>query len=504
MMALRPLDTGRLLPQLLDGFVADAAVPDVLVRGLALDSRQVQAGDLFLACAGTRVHGLAFAAQAVRRGAAAVAWEPGPGISADLPARVPAVAVPELGRRLGPIAARFHGEPARDLQLIGVTGTDGKTSVTHFIAEALSEPGRPAGLLGTLGYGPFGALGPASHTTPDAVRLQAELASLRGHGVRQAALEVSSHALSQYRTEGITFHTAVLTQLARDHLDYHGSIEAYAAAKRRLFRTPGLACAVLNADDAFGRELAGTLDAGVRILSWQTGPAVRPLSADWLRLAALERAPQGMVLRVESSFGPVVFRAGLLGDFNAANLMAALAVLLGMGMDPDEAGRRLAGVHGVPGRMELFSAPGRPRVVVDYAHTAHALQTVLENLRHYCPGRLWCVFGAGGERDTGKRPRMGAAAEAGADRVILTSDNPRGEDPAAIIEQIAAGMREPARALRIPDRAAAIDAALAAAAPEDLVLVAGKGHEQTQQVGDRLLRFSDRAYVAARLQEADA
>ncbi len=501
MMAARCTGQGVLLRELLAG-LTDTVVTDVAVQGLSADSRAVRAGDLFLACQGLRVHGLDHVGQALGQGAAAVVYDPEgceqlDTVLAGIP--VPAVAVRDLSQHLGVIADRFYARPSQHMHVIGVTGTDGKTSVTHFIAQALSSSGTPAGLLGTLGYGVYGDLNEPTHTTPDALRLQAELAELRDRGVTQLAMEVSSHALHQYRSDGICFHTAVLTQLSRDHLDYHGSLEAYADAKRRLFHTPGLQCAVLNAGDAFGRALAEGLADDVRVISWQVQSDVQPLSDEWLVLRAVRALPEGIALEVASDSGAVEFEARLLGDFNAANLLAAMGALRAAGLSLEESAQRLSAVATVPGRMELFTASGKPRVVVDFAHTPNALETALRALRAHCKGDLVCVFGAGGDRDAGKRAPMGAAAERYADRVIVTSDNPRHEAPGDIMAQVVAGMTEPDRVEQIEDRGEAIDVVLSTAGVDDLVLIAGKGHETTQQVGDLKLAFSDRERVLQRL-----
>lgn len=501
MMAAESYPPVLSLAWLLDGLAAGQTLPDVQLTGIATDSRAVQPGDLFMAAQGLQAHGLRFAGQALQRGAVAVLWEPVEDdevqrLAAALP--VPAVALPGLGHKLGLIAARFYQQPTARMHVIGVTGTDGKTSVTHFIAQALSAAGRPCGLLGTLGYGLWGALRTPSHTTPDPLRLQAEFATLRDQGVAHAAMEVSSHALHQQRTAGVLFHTAVLTHLSRDHLDYHGSIEAYAEAKRRLFLSPGLSCAVINALDDFGRTLAQQLAGSLRLIAYQggAGGAARACP-EWLELESLQPLERGMALRIASSWGAAQFEAPLLGAFNADNLLAALGALLASGMSLGTAVQRLSRVSTVPGRMELFSLPGAPRVVVDYAHTPHALESALQALRPHCRGELVCVFGAGGDRDRGKRPGMGAAAERFADRVILTSDNPRSEEPQAIIDDILGGFAEAGRARCILDRATAIETALREAAPDDLLLVAGKGHEDYQQIGSTRHPFSDRAQVQA-------
>lgn len=504
MMAAESHMPGISLAWLLDGLCADPALANIEVASLATDSRTVQPGALFLAVQGLQVHGLRHVQQALQRGAAAVLWEPVEDAQLTRLAgslAVPAVAVPGLGHKLGIIADRFYGQPTGEMHVIGVTGTDGKTSVTHFIAQALSEAGQACGLLGTLGYGVYGDLHAPTHTTPDALRLQAEFAALRDQGLRRAVMEVSSHALHQQRTAGVAFHTAVLTHLSRDHLDYHGSVEAYAEAKRRLFNTPGLACAVLNVNDEFGRQLAQRLGKRLRVIAYQ-GSNDREAGryADWLTLQSVEPLACGIALRIESSWGPADLEASLLGGFNAENLLAALGALLAAGLPLDAAVQRLSRVHTVPGRMELFSVPGAPRVVVDYAHTPHALESALQALRPHCAGELVCVFGAGGERDRGKRPQMGAVAERLADRVILTSDNPRSEEPEAIVDQILTGFAAPARAVRIAERGAAIATAIGEAAPDDLVLVAGKGHEEYQQIGSARHPFSDRVQVRTALQ----
>jgi UDP-N-acetylmuramoyl-L-alanyl-D-glutamate--2,6-diaminopimelate ligase len=510
MMAVAKLPTGIPLAVLLDGLADPGAVAELPVTGLATDSRQVRPGDLFLAVAGLRHHGLDHVAAALAAGAVAVAWEP-VAERPELVARAAALPVPQLAVaglriKLGHIASRFYAAPSRDLFVVGVTGTDGKTSCTHFLAEAFAEPGRPGALLGTLGYGAFGQLKPATHTTPDALVIQRELAELRDAGLRRVAMEVSSHGLHQGRVNGVNFDVAVLTNLSRDHLDYHGDVGAYGEAKRILFQSPGLQAAVINGGDAFGRQLLPQLSSGVRAIAYglETELAGCP-AAEQVMGKHLQLSEQGLRLQVVTPWGEGELQAGLLGGFNASNLLAALAVLGVAGMPLDEALQRLARVHTVPGRMERFGGTARqPLVVVDYAHTPRALEQVLTALRAHCRGTLWCVCGAGGDRDAGKRPLMGQVAEQLADRVVLTNDNPRSEDPQAILAQIQAGMQRPEAARVIPDRAEAIRFALAQARAGDLVLVAGKGHEEYQQVGDQRLPFSDRELVRAWLAEDTA
>jgi UDP-N-acetylmuramoyl-L-alanyl-D-glutamate--2,6-diaminopimelate ligase len=494
-LATRPLNA------LLDGLTT-AVVPTLGVADLTLDSRAVTPGALFLAVRGYRSHGLAHAPAAVARGAAAIAWEPAEGVEAPT-FEIPAIAVEDLGHRAGEIAARFWKQPAAALFCVGITGTDGKTSTAHLLAQTLDRLGQPCAYFGTLGYGRLGALNEASHTTPDAVRLQALLAVQRDGGAAACAMEVSSHALDQHRVGGIEFEVAVLTNVGRDHLDYHGTVEAYAAAKQRLFTVDCSKIAVLNRDDARGAAWAQTLAATdpARVVVYGLG-GKPPAAGRYLIGRDLVLHGQGLRLSVQSSWGDAVIESPLLGRFNAYNLMAALAAVLLQGTPIAAAAAALGSAGTVPGRIEAFRGPaGGPLVVVDYAHTPQALENVLDAVRAHCAGRLICVFGAGGDRDRGKRPLMGAAAAARADVAIVTDDNPRSEDPRQIVEEILAGIDAARRQDVIVEheRGAAIDRAIALAGPDDLVVIAGKGHETTQSFGSAVRFFSDRAQVAQRL-----
>ncbi len=483
------------LGQLLAGFAeAPLALADLAVSGLAAASGAVRPGDLFFALRGGRRHGLEFLDAARAAGARAVLWEPP--CDGSLPTEgtaPPLLAVPELRHKMGRIASRFYGEPSRQLQVVGITGTDGKTSCAHFIAQALSDTDSgPCGILGTLGGGVYGETEPSLHTTPDALAVQRWLAGLVAAGRRYAVMEVSSHALDQGRVSGVAFAVAVLTQLSRDHLDYHGTVESYAAAKRRLFFDCRPRRAILNLDDAFGCEIAvDGLDRS-RLVGYGLG--VRP---EWLERFVwgehLELLPAGLRLHIRSTWGDGELRARLLGRFNAHNLLAALATLLVLEMPLAEALARLTRTATVPGRMErLGGGPGEPLAVIDYAHTPYALGQALTALREHGSGKLWCVFGCGGDRDPGKRPLMGAVAERLADRVIVTDDNPRTENPERIVGDILAGIRRPEAVTVIRDRRAAILYTLAEAEAGDLVLIAGKGHEDYQIVGMERFPFSDR------------
>lgn len=493
------------LPQLLDGLVEVDRLPAVHPTGLALDSRRVTPGDIFFAMAGTRSSGMHYVRDALAHGAVAVVLSSPPDDLLRNAARernVPLIEDPQLSQHLGEIASRFYGHPSRDLSVIGVTGTDGKTSVTHFIAQAVARsdarPAQRGALIGTLGNGLYGALQPATHTTPDAISLQAIFDRLRDQGASHVAMEVSSHGLQQERVGGVAFNLAVLTNLGRDHLDYHGDVAAYKAAKRRLFAMPGLEGAVLNAQEAFGRELLSDFASRYPVALYglaAEGRVMHPLAADWVAGEQPCWLDDGFRMDVVTPDGRMPVQCRLLGQFNALNVLATIAVLRRLGFDADAIAKRIAGLHSVPGRMQLMTRPGRAKVVIDYAHTPQALAVALDSVRRHTGGRLWCVFGCGGDRDRGKRPQMGRIAEQHADRTILTDDNPRHEDPKQIVADIQSGWQKPPVARVVHDRAHAIGVALDAAGPDDIVLIAGKGHETAQQIGDDARPFNDAQVV---------
>ena len=430
---------------------------------MQLDSRRIRPGEVFVALAGGQAHGLQFADQALARGASCLLFEPPvpASLSADL-ARWPTIAVPDLRRHLGTIAGRAWQCPSQQLHCTGVTGTNGKTSTVHLLAQALAGAGLDAASIGTLGMGRPGALAPASHTTPDVLSLHAGLRSLADAGVSHVAMEVSSHALDQGRVDQVRFRTAVFTNLSRDHLDYHGDMAAYAAAKARLFAWPDLETAVVNADDPCGRQLAATIPERVRIVRYGTGAVERvEVSARDIRAGA-----SGLQFTLLTPAGEAAVDSRLLGRFNVANLLAVAACLHAMDWPASRIARALAGLDSVPGRMNRLGGDGRPLVVVDYAHTPDALAQALASLRAHGTGRLHCLFGCGGERDRGKRPQMAAAAQAHADLITVTDDNPRHEDGDAIVAGILAGFDAATRA-RVTverDRARAIANAIAGAA----------------------------------------
>jgi UDP-N-acetylmuramoyl-L-alanyl-D-glutamate--2,6-diaminopimelate ligase len=460
------------------------------ITDLTLDSRAVQPGAAFIAVSGAREHGLAYARGALQRGAAIVLYEPADG--AGEPPQ-PSLEVPNLKARLGELARLFYavGDPT----LVGVTGTNGKTTVAYLLAQALSQPQRPCGYVGTLGYGVPPAVTAHGYTTPDVLTLHRELAEL---GTPRVAMEVSSHALKQERVAGLRFHTAVFTNLTRDHLDEHGDLASYGEAKHKLFRTPGLEYAVLNADDPFAATIGANLAPGAtRIRTTLRGAAVE-LSG------RVKRADLGgLELDIGGAFGAARLSSRLIGAFNAENLLTALGALVAQGMPLGAACAALATAKPAPGRMEVLGGPpNAPWVVVDYAHTPDALQRVLTTLEAATLGELWCVFGCGGDRDRGKRPMMGAVAADLADRIVLTDDNPRSEDPAAIVREIRSGVGDHPRVNVMHDRRAALKHAIERARPGDVVLVAGKGHEAEQVVGSERRAFSDRTVVAELLRVA--
>ncbi len=471
--------TTTVLGDLLDAVSADqAAIP---VTGLALDSRRVQPGDVFVALAGHKLDGRDFIDKAVSKGAAA--------IIAEAPCdatrwSLPVIPVADLSEKVSDIAGRFYANPSQSMRVIGVTGTNGKSSVTHYIAQVLESMGKPCGVIGTLGAGRVGQLQGASNTTPDAISTQSTLAQWRDAGAQWAAMEVSSHGLVQHRVAAIQFSTAVFTNLTQDHLDYHGTMEAYGEAKSRLFALPGLKNAVLNRDDSFSKRLRERIPTSVNVVSFGLGG-----SAD-IRALDIRYHSKGIEARIVTPWGEFTLNSGLCGVVNLKNILAVVAVLGCEGISLKAIAAGVSSLQAVPGRLERLPPVDSVQVVIDYAHTPDALEQVLWSLRPHCSGKLWCVFGCGGDRDRGKRPLMAAVAEQLADRIVITSDNPRSESPDTILSDIRAGLSQPP-ILQDADRKRAIEFAIASAQAGDLVLIAGKGHEDYQESAGRRLPFSD-------------
>jgi UDP-N-acetylmuramoyl-L-alanyl-D-glutamate--2,6-diaminopimelate ligase len=481
--------------------------PNLWITDLTLDSRTVRAGALFVAMPGLRTHGIEFAAQAMQLGACAVVWDPATFSGPTPGLAIPVLDVPDLGTQLGVIADRFFNHPSRAIRVAAVTGTNGKTTTAYVMAAALAQLGRAAAYAGTLGHGRIEALHPGNFTTPDCITLHRQLAQLQSQGVHDLGMEVSSHALDQQRVAGMRFDTAIFTNLTHDHLDYHGTFEAYGAAKARLFDWPELQLAVINVDDAFGRELALRHGGELIVCSRSAATlAALPSHSRQRRLLALsERStPRGLSIELDGSWGRATLQSRFIGDFNVDNLLAVTAALLGWGVSMPRVLAALEQCTAPPGRMQSFAAPGRPLAIVDYAHTPDGLEKALRAARKHCAGTLTCVFGCGGDRDGAKRPIMGAIAERLADRVVITDDNPRSEAGDAIVAAILGGLVHPERALVERDRAKAIAVALAGGSSGDAVLIAGKGHEDYQITGTQRRHFSDAEEVQSVLSEGTA
>jgi UDP-N-acetylmuramoyl-L-alanyl-D-glutamate--2,6-diaminopimelate ligase len=467
------------------------------ISRISSDSRRLGPGDAFAAYPGIHRDGRAYIPDAIARGAGAILWET-QGFHWNRAWRLPHLPIDELKTKLGFIADAVYGHPSRDLWMVGVTGTNGKTSCAHWIAAGLDAAGRRAAVLGTLGNGLIGALESGTNTTPDAALLQQMLADYRAAGAQAAVMEVSSHGIDQGRVNGVAFDVALFTNLSRDHLDYHATMAAYGAAKAKLFAWPGLRVGVINADDAFGQSLLDSARShGHKVLSYGFG------AAD-IGGGGLTSLPAGgLAFTVETPWGKGRITTPLVGAFNAPNLLGVLGVLLVSGVAFEPALAILAGVEAPPGRMQRLGGGGRPLVVIDYAHTPDALDKVLTALRPAVGegNELICLFGAGGERDRGKRPEMGRLAARLADRVLVTSDNPRGEDPAAIASEIVHGIRDTGnRRYSVElDRAIAIASAIGEAGRGDIVLLAGKGHETYQESNGARLPFSDAEHAARAL-----
>lgn len=504
----------------------------VRVTDLTLDSRTVSEGGLFLACAGRRTHGLASLEQAIARGVRAVLWEPAAGVEPPVvPPEVFAAPVAQLSRHASVIADRFFDTPSATLRVSGITGTNGKTTTAWLLAQALTRAGERSAYLGTLGVGiPAEGVVAGEYTTADAVTVQRQLAQMQQLGARSAAMEVSSHALDQARVDGVRFRVAAFTNLTRDHLDYHGSMEAYGEAKARLFALPDVTVRVINVDDAFGVTLAERhIVAGELVLTARSAEGV--LAARRLREAATrlgdsveslgnaeslgnkaERVTVIAARQVRATSRGLAFTLDwdiehavelpLIGEFNVDNVLTTLGVLHALGLAPAAALAALSGVSAPPGRMEAISAPGRALAIIDYAHTPDALAKALRAARVHCDGALHVVFGCGGDRDRGKRPMMASVAAELADQVVITDDNPRTESPAAIAAEVLGGIPSGVPVMVIHDRAEAIRSTLSRARAGDAVLIAGKGHEDYQLIGTERRLFSDQQVVRAVYAEA--
>ena len=465
----------------------DCVGGDTIITGLQLDSRKVCGGDLFLALPGDVHDGRQFIEQAVANGAAAVLAEaPVAGFVDELP--VPLVEIPELRLEAGALAARFFGFPSRDLHTVGVTGTNGKTTTSRLVAQLGRSLGKTCGVIGTLGATLDESVSESANTTPDAVSLQRQLADWRDQGVTTISMEVSSHALVQGRVSGVEFETAIYTNLSHDHLDYHGSMDEYGRAKLQLFASEGLRHAVVNIDDEYARQVLATIGEGVRVLTYSASGA----EAD-IRVLETRFHEAGVDGELVTPWGTGRFTSPLPGEFNLANLAAAVTAVVLSGEDLASVLQVVSGLQPVPGRMQAIPNDQGLQVIIDYAHTPDALEQVLTSLKAHVSGDLIVVFGCGGDRDNAKRQVMGRVASQLADRVFVTSDNPRSEDPAAILADIASGCS--GNFVLVVDRDEAIFRSIAEARRGDCVVVAGKGHEDYQLVEGERRPFSDAAHA---------
>ncbi len=482
------------LSELFSGYAQIDRGLDCSVSGIALDSRKCRKGFVYFALQGAATHGLYYLDDVINAGVAAVVVDAddgvlNPGMKDKITSRSRLILIPRLRETLGFLAARYFGNSRDKLTIVGVTGTDGKTSVTHFISHALNVSGRNAGVLGTIHWGVPGNYRQSSMTTPDAIEVHRQLYRIRKAGATHVCMEVSSHALDQGRVNGIEFEVAVLTNLARDHLDYHKTHRNYAKAKKRLFEWKDLPSAIINADDRFGRELIESVSDKVQTTSYGL------YNEPDILAESVELGKSGLALSIKYDESLYHLNTPLIGSFNAYNVLAAFGALNALGLSSGEVSHAISRLKPVEGRMERFAASGKANVVIDYAHTPQALEYALRSLKEYCKGDLWCVFGCGGDRDPGKRAQMAQAAEKYASRIILTNDNPRTEDPESIVKDVISGFSGSQDVRVILERRMAIKASLDAAQVDDWVLIAGKGHEDYQIFGDRRIAYSDRAVV---------
>jgi UDP-N-acetylmuramoyl-L-alanyl-D-glutamate--2,6-diaminopimelate ligase len=469
-----------------------------LIEAITQDSRSIKPGTLFLAIPGLRQDGRVYIAKALAQGASAVLYDNSDGFQPGKDIQSmgkPLLGVPQLSHHLGLIASRFYQNPSQKMTLIGVTGTNGKSSITHFIAQALNRQRKDCAVVGTLGKGFPPQLQATGYTTPDAISLQRDIAQFLSEGAKSVAMEVSSHSLAQQRVAGIQFDIAVFTNLTRDHLDYHSTMAEYGAAKARLFQFPELKHCIYNADDPFGLELLAKHPSGAQAWVYSTNPHLK-INFPAVIAKEIHSTSNGFRIQVRTPKGEAEWNSSLLGRFNISNTLAVLCVLEALDFSLVDSMSILKTLQPVAGRMQSFGGfSGKPLVIVDYAHTPDALKQVLTSLREHRPRKLWCVFGCGGDRDKGKRAQMGAISAEFADSSVVTSDNPRNENPEDIIQEIKSGMTSHHSVHIEPDRAAAIAYALHNASSNDIVLIAGKGHETEQIIGKTSLPFSDALVV---------
>ena len=496
----------RPLVELIEGLV-DLPTPSTAllsrqVTGIKMDSRLLQPGDLFVACFGRNHDARDYIDDAIKAGVLAILAESGDAWQ-GVQSRdgVPVIAVDNLSAKISELASRFYGKPSNSVTVIGITGTNGKTSCSHFIAQALEASGVPTGVIGTLGYGRYNELKDTQHTTPDAVLTQKALAEMQKNQLQSVAMEVSSVGLHQHRVEAVEFDTALFTNLSRDHLDYHDSMENYADNKRKLFLTPGLRTAIVNLDDSYGLYMMDVVARHVKVYTYSLSNHTATVYAKRIQLDR-----HGFNADIVTPYGEGTISCQLFGYFNISNVLAVLTTLISFfektgTVDLEKLIELISNLRPVVGRMEIIGSSDELTCIVDYAHTPDGLKSALTAIRDHFDGKVWCVFGCGGNRDRGKRPMMGEIARAYANKLIITDDNPRNESGEEIINHILSGIEESSDVSVIRDRAKAIQFAIDSARSEDIVLVAGKGHENYQDVGGRRTVFSDANQVRLALQK---
>ncbi|MGB1799441.1 MAG: UDP-N-acetylmuramoyl-L-alanyl-D-glutamate--2,6-diaminopimelate ligase [Gammaproteobacteria bacterium] len=502
MMTAETMNFSKSLSELLIGFVEDIA--PINVSGIAIDSRLVNKGDLFMAYRGSTVNGIDYIDDAIKAGAVAILVDKDEELDAAS-ISVPTISIANLRKQAGVIISRFYNEPSEQMHLVGVTGTNGKTTVSYMTAQVMHALGKQSAVIGTIGNGPFGRIESDKTTTPDPVKLHSLFAEWVNN-IDAVAMEVSSHALDQGRVAGTHFDTAIFTNLSRDHLDYHQSYEEYADAKFQLFKSSGLSNAIINIDDDYGVKFVKQLPEDLKVIAYSTKVKILEIDNQNIQFVYCEKIETDQfktVLTVQSPWGQVTIQTALLGAFNIDNTLAVFSALCLYGLSAEEVAKALSEFNGVPGRMECFSKQDKPLLIVDYAHTPDALEKALQALKPYSEGKLHCVFGCGGDRDAGKRSQMGSIAEALSDHIVITNDNPRTESEERIVEHILEGIKDKSNVTITHDRSEAITATFLNADADDIVLVAGKGHETTQQIGTTFYPFSDRE-LARRLTEGEA
>jgi len=483
------------LTDLLQGVARIDESNELYINAVQTDSREITAGDVFIAMQGVQQHGLSYLQQVVKAGAVCVVYaeKDAEAFQAELQQcskDVVQIAVESIEDTAGKIISRFYSSPSKDMNVIAVTGTDGKTSVSRFLAQMLSSD-QAAAVIGTTGNGLWGQLKSATHTTPDVLNMHKLLSDMKEQNASVVVMEVSSHGIEQKRISGVDINTAVLTNVSRDHLDYHGTVENYRAIKKQLFALASVKNIVVNVDDQTGLELAKQYQTEKSVWGYSLSEQ-DSCSFNCVYTRKILVQHDGFVVECVTPKGIAELQIPLLGRFNVSNVLAVLSVLLLNDIALDDAANRISKLQTAPGRMEVFVTDNKPLVIVDFAHTANALQFALQAVREHCHGKVWCVFGCGGDRDQGKRALMGEAAEKNADYVVLTDDNPRNEKSADILQQVLSGITDTNKAQLIPDRRSAIRHAIESAAESDVVLIAGKGHEEYQLVGDLKVPFSDR------------